>query len=87
MPAFEKANVIKAATDDTQGMWVLMLTIDPTLKETGESLIAAYSAQLEEAGYEVGDNGPSGGEATNDKWMINYHSSMDGTLTLGTIPK
>lgn len=86
MPAFEKANVIKSATDATPDIWVLMLTIDPTLEVTGESLIAAYSAQLEDAGYEVGDNGAGGAEAKNDKWMIDFHSSMDGTMTVGTYP-
>lgn len=87
MPDFEKANVLKAATDDMPGNWNLILVIDPSMEESQESLVAAYSSQLEAAGYELSDSGAGGSMAENDKWTIIFHSSASGTLTIGTIPK
>lgn len=86
MPKSEKVSVIRSATDDSPGFWIVMTTIDPSLKKTSESLMAAYSDQLEKAGFELSDKGSSSVEAENDKWSITFHSSMDGTLTISTMP-
>lgn len=86
LPEFEDVSVIQSATDDSPGSWSLVLTIDPTLKETSEDLMAAYGAQLEEAGFELDDPTSNNVEAVNDKWTVFYHSAMDGTLTIGTSP-
>lgn len=87
MPVAEKVSVVKSATDATPGIWVVVATIDPTLTKSGESLLAAYGAQLEAAGFTVDDGDGSNLQAENDDWTINAHSSMDGTLTIGTVPQ
>lgn len=85
LPEFEKINVLMRGTDDTPDIWSVMLTIDPTLSETGDDLMDAYRGQLEDAGYVVEEAGAGVFEAENDEWSINFHSSMDGTLTIGTV--
>lgn len=86
MPEFEDINVIKRATDATPGIWSVMVTIDPTLSESGDDLMDAYRGQLEAAGYSVDDSAEGLLEAENDDWEIHVHSAMDGTLTIATIP-
>lgn len=85
LPEFEKIQVIKRGTETMPGAWVVLVTIDPTLEERGEDLMAAYSKQLEGAGFEVEEDDDGTAEAENDTWSVGYHSSMDGTLTISTI--
>jgi len=86
LPEAAKIDTIKSATDATPGMWVVMVTVDPTLAESGEKLKAAFGTQLEEAGYEVSEPDGSNVSAQNEDWEITFHSSMDGTLTIATSP-
>lgn len=85
LPDASKVDVIKKETEALPGSWVLLLTIDPSLEASGDEIVDAYAEQLRGAGFEVDDSGPAA-EATSDAWSINFHSSMDGTLTVGTMP-
>lgn len=86
LPEFSDLNTTMSATDDSPGYWSLVLTIDPSMQESGESIMDAYSTQLQDAGYEVDGAGTGNVEAENEEWTITFHSSMDGTLTISTSP-
>lgn len=85
LPDFQKVDIIKEATDALPDSWVVMLTVDPSLETDGDELIDSYAEQLVDAGYEVDDSGPAV-TASNDDWELSFHSSLDGTLTVSTMP-
>ncbi len=87
LPEFEKVSVLMNGAANASDVWSVMVIIDANLKESSESLMAAYTAQLEGAGYELKDEDGSNVEAENDKWEIAFHSSADGTLTIGISPR
>lgn len=86
LPEFTKVDVIKAETETAPG-WNVMFTVDETLATPGDDIVNAYVEQLEAAGYEVeGDTSDVTIEATRDGTAIHFHSSMDGTITIGVMP-
>lgn len=83
LPEFTKADVVKSGAGDSPG-WSVLFTIDPTLETDGDQILTDYSAQLEAAGYAIeGDTTDVNIEANKDDTMITFHSSMDGTITIG----
>lgn len=85
LPDFDKVDVVKSGAGDSPG-WSVLLTVDPTLKTDGDEILTAYVEQLEAAGYEIeGDISDASIGATKDGMDIHFHSSMDGTITVGVV--
>lgn len=85
LPEFTKADVVKSGAGDSPG-WSVLFTIDPTLETDGDQILTDYSAQLEAAGYAIeGDTTDVNIEANKGDTMITFHSSMNGTITIGVM--
>ena len=86
LPEFEEVKTITSPdSPDDYEFWSMVVVIDSTTQESGESLIADYTAQLEDAGYEMTETGSSN-EAENEKWEISFRSNLGGTLTIDVTP-
>lgn len=61
-------------------------SIKVMLKGSTQTPVEDYAAQLSDAGYTVStDSGTT--VAVGPNWEISFHSSMEGTLTVGVISK
>lgn len=79
----ESVQVIAQPRSDGGG-GQLMFIIDPSMTADGDEIVAKFSDQLRDAGYEVDDDGPAI-EATKGDTELSYHSSADGTLSVARI--
>jgi len=85
VPEFAKADIIKSETGSSPG-WSVMLTVDETLGTPSDEILDGYAAQLEAAGYEIaGDTTDVSIEAKKGDTTITFHSSMNGTITIGVM--
>jgi hypothetical protein len=83
LPEFTKADVVKSGAGESPG-WSVLFTVDPTLETDGDRILTDYAAQLEAAGYQIeGDTTDPSIEANKGDTLITFHSSMDGTITIG----
>lgn len=86
LPDHSKFDVIKSETDTSPG-WSVLFTVDPTLAKDSDEIVTEYADQLEGDGYEIeGDATDASVQATKDDTYITFHSSMDGTITIGVMP-
>lgn len=85
LPEFSDAKVIKDGSGKSPG-WSVLFTVDETLAADQDTIVTDYAEQLRAAGYEVeGDATDASVAARKGDLEIFFHSSMNGTITIGVI--
>lgn len=85
LPDFVKFDVVKKGTESAPG-WSVMFTVDAKLQTSKDEIVTAYIDQLKAAGYTIdGDATDVNVNAKKADHEIFFHSSMDGTITIGVI--
>lgn len=80
LPAFTGAHKVGGSTDAQ--FWVIVFE----LKESTDTPVEDYGAQLADAGYEV-EQTSGGADAIGPKWEITFRTAMENTLTVSVMEK